>query len=489
MKTKSIKLVTLLTAILLVIGMIPLASAAGYNVTLTKYESDWSTVSSRPVLYQTLKEAVDAVGDNEYAQITISASTDELTTITINQTGSEFRITGTSGAVLNAPITISGNSTVKLTNVTMNCSSTAIIISKGSLYLYSGTAVSGTQGVINNGGTVYFHGGQVSSYRQNSGSRDGTISLVGSATPTPYPTPTPTAGPHVYVTGIDGLPSAGQMNVGESYQLTPTVRPTNATNQSVTWKSSNTTIATVNSNGVVKANAVGVTTITVTTVEGGYTDSCRITVVAGSSPTATVTPTPTTSPTLTAEKQIAARTKLYLGGSIVAGTLSKSSTLLYVTPKTVNQTKTNIFSIDVETLNRLRETKYNALRYRLPWVLVDLYPRITTGMGSDETLEISVQRLTNTTMTSTMRTKWNSISSKSLSGPWQIVSTSEDEGMYLRIRMDKYYSKSNLRLVKWNGTNFVDAGTTTNWAVVKIGSYYYLRSGRVSAGTYALLKR
>ena len=66
---------------------------------------------------------------------------------------------------------------------------------------------------------------------------------------------------------------------GEEYDLTATVSPGDATNQSVTWSSSVGEVASV-SDGHVKALSEGVTVITVTTVDGGYTASCRVTVEA-----------------------------------------------------------------------------------------------------------------------------------------------------------------------------------------------------------------
>ncbi len=65
---------------------------------------------------------------------------------------------------------------------------------------------------------------------------------------------------------------------GGALQLTVTVRPSNATNQTVTWSSDNEAVATVDSAGVVTAVAVGSANITVTTADGGKTAVCQITV-------------------------------------------------------------------------------------------------------------------------------------------------------------------------------------------------------------------
>ncbi len=61
--------------------------------------------------------------------------------------------------------------------------------------------------------------------------------------------------------------------------LTATVAPSNATNKSVTWTSSNTNVATVSSTGVVTAIADGTATITATTADGtNLSATCEVTV-------------------------------------------------------------------------------------------------------------------------------------------------------------------------------------------------------------------
>ncbi|MGD9171267.1 MAG: cellulase family glycosylhydrolase, partial [Candidatus Thiodiazotropha sp.] len=57
----------------------------------------------------------------------------------------------------------------------------------------------------------------------------------------------------IAVTGVTVSPTSASMTVGESIALSATVTPSNATNQNVTWASSDNSVATVNSNGVVTA--------------------------------------------------------------------------------------------------------------------------------------------------------------------------------------------------------------------------------------------
>lgn len=64
----------------------------------------------------------------------------------------------------------------------------------------------------------------------------------------------------------------------ETYRLTATIDPADATNQNVTWTSDDTAVATVSSDGLVTAVQAGTATITVTTEDGGKTATCRVTV-------------------------------------------------------------------------------------------------------------------------------------------------------------------------------------------------------------------
>ena len=85
--------------------------------------------------------------------------------------------------------------------------------------------------------------------------------------------------PPVHVTGITLCPQEQSMNVGQCKKLQATVLPANATNQSVTWHSSNPNVATVGTyTGQIDAKLAGTTTITATSVDGGFQASCALTI-------------------------------------------------------------------------------------------------------------------------------------------------------------------------------------------------------------------
>jgi len=86
----------------------------------------------------------------------------------------------------------------------------------------------------------------------------------------------------VAVTGVSLNKSTTSINIGSAEQLTETVAPSDAANKDVTWSSSNTNYATVSSSGLVTAVAAGSATITVTTMDGNFTSTCSVTVIAAS---------------------------------------------------------------------------------------------------------------------------------------------------------------------------------------------------------------
>ena len=83
----------------------------------------------------------------------------------------------------------------------------------------------------------------------------------------------------VPVTGVTLDKAELTLEKGSTGTLTATVAPQNATNNTVTWSSSNPEVATVD-NGVVTAVSAGEAIITVTTEDGAKTATCKVTVNA-----------------------------------------------------------------------------------------------------------------------------------------------------------------------------------------------------------------
>jgi uncharacterized protein YjdB len=82
----------------------------------------------------------------------------------------------------------------------------------------------------------------------------------------------------VPVTGIKLNIASLSVGIGQAVILTASITPENATNKSMTWKSSDTNVATVDSNGIVIGKAAGKAAITATTADGNYSAVCNITV-------------------------------------------------------------------------------------------------------------------------------------------------------------------------------------------------------------------
>ena len=81
--------------------------------------------------------------------------------------------------------------------------------------------------------------------------------------------------------GVAIVGKAPRMVVGDRRTMTALVRPENATNKDVAWLSSDPSVATINGNGssvTVTAVGAGEATIALATADGGFTDSCYMTV-------------------------------------------------------------------------------------------------------------------------------------------------------------------------------------------------------------------
>ena len=81
----------------------------------------------------------------------------------------------------------------------------------------------------------------------------------------------------VKVDAIELSESEKKLNIGKSFTITATVKPDNAWNRTVTWSSSDPSIATVDENGTVTAIAEGEAIITAESADG-VTAECKVTV-------------------------------------------------------------------------------------------------------------------------------------------------------------------------------------------------------------------
>ena len=148
----------------------------------------------------------------------------------------------------------------------------------------------------------------------------GPLSNVATAT-------TPSA-PVASVATVVVSPTSTTDTVGQHYQFTATVKDSAGnvlTGRTITWASSATGVATVNSSGY--TSSVGTGSASITATSGGVTGSATLSVVAAPVQTVTsvsVTPTPDTL-TPAATKQLTATVKDQNGGAMTGVTVSWSS--------------------------------------------------------------------------------------------------------------------------------------------------------------------
>lgn len=146
---------------------------------------------------------------------------------------------------------------------------------------------------------------------------------------------------------------------GSTGTLVSTVAPADATNKAVTWSSSDPSVATV-ANGIVTPIAAGSTTITVTTMDGSFTDMSIVTVVAPAALSSITVTTPPTTIDYTLGALIAVQPYFPdLTGLVVTGTYSDGSTrvetitITEVTFETLNigklETATYVVTVDGKT--------------------------------------------------------------------------------------------------------------------------------------------
>jgi len=97
-----------------------------------------------------------------------------------------------------------------------------------------------------------------------------------------------------YVRGVSLGNTSLTLNVGDSATLSYSLNPSDAYYKGVTWSSSDSTVATVDSSGSITALKAGTAKITIKTADGGYTATCTITVPGAGEPPAPPVTVPVT---------------------------------------------------------------------------------------------------------------------------------------------------------------------------------------------------
>jgi uncharacterized protein YjdB len=89
-----------------------------------------------------------------------------------------------------------------------------------------------------------------------------------------------TVNPPILATGISINKTTDELKVGDTDNLAVDVQPDNTTNKQISWTTSNSSVATVDSNGKVIAVSAGTATITGTTIDGSNKNvSCNVNVI------------------------------------------------------------------------------------------------------------------------------------------------------------------------------------------------------------------
>lgn len=151
----------------------------------------------------------------------------------------------------------------------------------------------------------------------------------------------------VPVESVDLTPATLSVAVGATSQLTATVAPENANDQTVTYVSATPGVATVSASGLVTGVAAGTSVITVTTTDGAKTDTSTVTVtvnvesvtIAPTSASIAVAATQQLTPTVL-PANATVKTVTYVSSNPAVATVNGSGLVTGVSAGTANITVT-----------------------------------------------------------------------------------------------------------------------------------------------------
>ena len=223
------------------------------------YSGSWSTWSTNTVS----GVALNAGNNTIRVAIKSGFSGPNLDNMKLVSTGTSVSVTSVSVSPTTA--TLSANGTTQLTATVLPSNAT----NKSVTWTSSNTTIATVSA-----------SGLVTASSSNTGTATITVNTVdGNKTATSTITVSTST---VAVTGVSISPSSVSIAEGSTSTLTATATPSNATNKSLTWTSSNTAVATVSTSGVVTAVSAGSATITATSVSNTNLSDNSIVTVTGS---------------------------------------------------------------------------------------------------------------------------------------------------------------------------------------------------------------
>ena len=210
-----------------------------------------------------------------------------ITDSTVNATGGTADSGNSYGVYAETEVTIT-NSTVKADSERENGGAIAdssespeykdsVVFDKGKGTVYGDATLPGDLTIEKDETLIIPEGSSLTVPEGVTLTNEGSNNVTNKGTIDNYGTVTGIPGVNQKVTGVSLNKTSTTLYVGGSETLTATVTPEGATNKNVTWSTSDASIATV-TDGVVTAVSAGTATITVTTVDGGKTDTCTVTV-------------------------------------------------------------------------------------------------------------------------------------------------------------------------------------------------------------------
>ncbi len=160
----------------------------------------------------------------------------------------------------------------------------------------------------------------------------------------------------IAVTGVSLDRTTAEIYVNQTITLAATIAPADADNRRVTWASSNSGVASVDDYGTVTALTNGEATITVSTVDGAKTASCKITVTSASGEVLMGDVITADTTGVSADTYTIWSDKVCLSGTKYAGKSATSSNAIKITSSTAtNASKKETGIVNTTTVGFLRQ--------------------------------------------------------------------------------------------------------------------------------------